>query len=534
MYKSRRGGCSLLAASLLSLAWFAPSAQAHQRHHHYLTYRHHPVARYASHSRHAGPERVQEAASNFAAIVVDGNSGRVLYARDADALRHPASITKVMTLYLLFAGLEKGRLRLDSRIPISEHAAVQAPTKLGLRPGETVSVENAIKAIVTLSANDIAVAVAEAIGGNEKTFAAMMTREAHALGMVHTHYVNASGLPNDEQITTAADLALLGRAIQERFPRYYHYFSTENFVYDGVVNRNHDHLLGRIEGVDGIKTGYTAASGFNLLTSVKRDGHFLIAVVLGGTTSAGRDRIMAGLIESEIGNGSTRHIAPMIAEVEREKGEPEMPIEAVADNPIRPAATSDLLPVASIAPTPTPRPAFVSSTPTPLDPTQLGSIRHVAYDGSTERPTTSTATPSMLRWVVGQQPAKSQDPGKSITKTEAIAPQGDLSQDSAELTEPQHPEVAMPSDEDRPAIARSGWMIQIGATDDAAAAATLLARAKAREPSALNDAEPFTEKVRKGDSTLYRARFARLDANDAEAACKSLKRSGFTCFATKN
>jgi D-alanyl-D-alanine carboxypeptidase len=542
MCKSRRGGRSLLVASLLSFAWFAPPAQAHQRHHHHhdLVYRHRPAGRYAFRSGHVHSDRaVRETASNFAAIVVDANSGRVLCERNADEPRHPASITKVMTLYLLFEQLEKGRLHLDSRIRISEHAAEQAPTKLGLDPGDTISVDNAIKAIVTLSANDIAVAVAEAIGGDEDAFAAMMTRKAHALGMINTHYANASGLPNDEQITTAADLALLGRAIQERFPRYYRYFSTETFVYDGIANRNHDHLLGRIEGVDGIKTGYTRASGFNLLTSVKRDGHFLVAVVLGGTTSASRDQIMAGLIQSEIGKSSIRHTASLIAEIEKEKrrGGPEQPV--VAANPAGPAATPDLLPVASIEPTPIPRPAFVSSTPMPLQPMplqpmQLGSTRHVAYDGSTERPTTSTATPSMLRWVVGAPAVKSREPEKFIAKAEMIEPQGDASRDSAELIPPQHPDVVTPSGESRPAIIRSGWMIQIGATDDAAAASALLARAKARGPSALNDAEPYTEKVQKGDATLYRARFAGLDADDAEAACKSLKRSGFECFATKN
>ncbi|MGH6817841.1 MAG: D-alanyl-D-alanine carboxypeptidase family protein [Methylovirgula sp.] len=448
-------------------------------------------------------------------------------------MRHPASITKVMTLYLLFEQLEKGRLHLDSRIPISAHAAAQPPTKLGLAPGETISVENAIKAIVTLSANDIAVAVAEDIGGDETTFAAMMTHEAHALGMFHTHYANASGLPNDAQITTAADLALLGRAIQERFPRYYHYFSTRAFVYDGVVHRNHNHLLGRIEGLDGIKTGYIHESGFNLLTSVKRDGHFLVAVVLGGTTAASRDRIMTSLIESEIDKGSTRRTAPMIAEVERERlraGDAEKPLEAGYETPFVPAAGP--FPVTPIAPTPIPRPAFVSSTPISPQPTQFEPMHHAAYDGSTERPTTSTTTPSMLRWVVGPPPAKDED-AKKFANTEAIETQGDQSSaKDVQRIGMESPNVG--ADPSNAVAARSGWMIQIGATDDAAAAAKLLARAKARGSSALDTAEPFTEKVQKGDQTLYRARFVGLDADDAQAACRSLRRSGFACFATKN
>ncbi|MBI3274531.1 MAG: D-alanyl-D-alanine carboxypeptidase, partial [Methylocystis sp.] len=228
----------------------------------------------------------------FAAIVVDGG-GRTLFARNEHELRHPASITKVMTLYLLFEQLENGNLRLDSPLTISAHAAAQAPSKLGLKPGATIDVENAVKAVVTKSANDIAAAIAENIGGDEDSFAEMMTRKAHALGMSHTHYANASGLPNDAQITTARDLAVLGTAIQDRFPRYYRYFSTHSFAYRGAVHRNHNHLLGRIDGVDGIKTGYTRASGFNLLTSVRRGKRHLIAVVLGGRTAATRDRIMA-------------------------------------------------------------------------------------------------------------------------------------------------------------------------------------------------------------------------------------------------
>jgi D-alanyl-D-alanine carboxypeptidase len=545
MSKRRMGVRSLLVSlslilSIASSAWSASPAEAYYRHHHHYYWR------FAFYPRHFRPTRAA-APSNFAAFVVDGNSGRILYTRDENELRHPASITKVMTLYLLFEQLEKGRLRLDSRLPISEHAAEQAPTKLGLRPGETIRVEDAIKAIVTLSANDMAVAVAEAIGGNEETFATMMTRKAHALGMSRTHYANASGLPNEEQITTAADLALLGRAIQERFPRYYRYFSTQAFVYDGRVNRNHNHLLGRIEGMDGIKTGYTRESGFNLLTSVKRDGHFIIAVVLGGPTAASRDRIMANLIETEIGKGSTRRTAPMIAEVAAEKGtlrgaEPTELAEPMTPDgrPIQlgPMAAADPLPVASITPMPVlrPRPAFVSASPVSLDTgetaARMAEMKRVALDGSTERPTTSTTTPSMLRLVVGPAASKGEDANAFVAKAEPQIAATENSDISAQ--ESQNSKTVSPSEPSRPAIARSGWMIQIGATDDPAQASDLLARAKAHGSRALGDAQPFTEKVQKGEETLYRARFAGLDAGDAQAACKSLRRSGFACFATKN
>ena len=248
-----------------------------------------------------------------ASIVVDGNSGAVLQASHPDALRHPASLTKIMTLYLLFERLEVGKIKLDSPLKVSEHASGQAPTKLGLKPGETIAVEDAIKAIVTKSANDAAVVVAENLGGDESNFAKLMTQKARALGMTRTTYINASGLPDDDQITTARDQALLGRLIQKRFPRYYKYFSTESFVYHGEVMRNHNHLLGSIEGVDGIKTGFTRASGFNVVTSVHRDGHYIVAVVMGGRSSLERDAHMRELISAQIEETALKRSAPAVA-----------------------------------------------------------------------------------------------------------------------------------------------------------------------------------------------------------------------------
>src|SRR4029077_132200 len=217
-----------------------------------------------------------------------------------------------MTLYLLFERLEVGKLHLNSLLKASEHASEQAPSKLGLRPGQTITVEDAIKSIVTKSANDAAVVVAENLGGDEENFAKLMTQQARALGMARTTYVNASGLPNDKQVTTARDQALLGRAIQERFSPYYKYFSTESFVYHGETMRNHNHLLGAVEGMDGIKTGYTRASGFNLVASVHRDGRRIVAVILGGKSSFERDVHMRRLISAHIQDAALRHTSPVI------------------------------------------------------------------------------------------------------------------------------------------------------------------------------------------------------------------------------
>src|SRR6188474_3675687 len=236
-------------------------------------------ARRYKHRRH---HVVRESYSpQFSSIIVDGNSGAVLSSNNPDAIRRPASLTKIMTLYLLFERLDAGKMKLDTEMEVSEHASEQAPTKLGLKPGQTIRVEDAIKGLVTRSANDASVVIAEAISGDEDDFAKLMTRKARALGMSKTVYRNANGLPNDEQVTTARDQATLGRAIQDRFPRYYRYFGTTTFVYKGNAIRNHNRLLGSVEGVDGIKTGYTRASGFNLVSSMRRGNRHLVGVVLG-------------------------------------------------------------------------------------------------------------------------------------------------------------------------------------------------------------------------------------------------------------
>ncbi len=245
-------------------------------------------------------------AAPYADIVVDANSGTVLHSTNPDAQRHPASLTKIMTLYLLFEQLEAGKLKLDSQLQVSKEAAGQMPTKLGLKPGSTLAVEDAIKGMVTRSANDPAVVVAEAIG--------LMTRKAQALGMSRTIYKNASGLPDSAQVTTARDQSTLGRAVQERFPRYYKYFSIRTFTFRGQSIGNHNHLLGRVEGVDGIKTGYVSASGFNLVTSVHRGNRYLVAVVMGGSSAGSRDAKMRDLISDKIAQASVKRTAPMVAE----------------------------------------------------------------------------------------------------------------------------------------------------------------------------------------------------------------------------
>lgn len=238
------------------------------------------------------------AAPRTSELIADAQTGRILHGMDIYSLRHPASLTKVMTLYLTFAALENGRLSMSTELPVSAHAAAQSPSKLGLETGSRISVRDAIMGVVVESANDAAVTLAEAIGGSESHFAQIMTAEARALGMKRTVYRNANGLPNPEQVTTAFDQAILTRAMMAHFPQYYSYFSTEEFTYAGITRRNHNHLMDRYDGMDGLKTGYINSSGFNLIASAKRGDTRLIGIVFGGRTAYRRDNRMAALLDA--------------------------------------------------------------------------------------------------------------------------------------------------------------------------------------------------------------------------------------------
>jgi len=231
-------------------------------------------------------------------IVVDYESGRVIHESNADRTTYPASLTKMMTLYMVFEAMEQNRLKLTERLPVSAYAAGRAPTKLGLAAGETIVLQHAILGVVTKSANDAAAVIAERIGGSEEQFAEMMTDRAHRLGMVDTTFRNASGLPHRSQVTTARDMAILSVALLRDFPQYYKFFSTDTFTYKGVTYNNHNHLKGRYEGMDGIKTGFINASGFNLAASVERNGRRLVAVVMGGASARSRDAFMENLLDA--------------------------------------------------------------------------------------------------------------------------------------------------------------------------------------------------------------------------------------------
>ena len=326
---------------------------------------------------------------SYASIVVDANSGAVMQATNADSPRHPASLTKIMTLYLLFERLEQGKVKLTTDLPVSAHAAVQAPSKLGLKPGESIRVETAIRAIVTKSANDVAVIVAEALGGDEPSFARMMTAKAQALGMSQTVYRNASGLPDDQQITTARDQAILGRAIQDRFPNYYQYFATRTFEYRGKSIRNHNHLLGAVDGLDGIKTGYIHDSGFNIVTSVRRANHHVVAVVFGGRTADARDARVRSLIDNNINIAAVKRTAPPVIEgretaVARRDSKDGKEDDRTGSAPVR---------VASAAQAPAPS-ATDAPAPGSTDPIKPVAVRTVAVHPGTVYTASLTPLPS--------------------------------------------------------------------------------------------------------------------------------------------
>lgn len=588
-------------------------------------YRH----RYARH--HVSHEARESYSPQFASIIVDGNSGAVLASNNPDGSRHPASLTKIMTLYLLFERLESGKMKLDTEMDVSEHASEQAPTKLGLRPGQTIKVEDAIKGLVTRSANDAAVVIAEAIGGDESDFAKMMTRKARALGMTRTVYRNASGLPDDDQVTTARDQSTLGRAIQDRFPRYYRYFSTSVFNYRGQSIRNHNHLIGSVEGVDGIKTGYTRASGFNLVSSMRRGNRHLVGVVLGGRSGGSRDAIMRNLLAENLEKAATTRTVAAITERNTADANTDMaeadaasrPTEMVqvngavtaaaaepamaalqAPRPAAPAKPSLMAAAAAALPQPPAKPeqarleqqarpepapftngviqtqpiAAIPGSAEPMKPVRVKTVQvkagpmklaaagpsqpatpitNAIPQGRAEAAETSNAVvaraettktemtkPEMPpqpanhgtgNGILGVLPAASvpSSPSQAAT-SQASSSQALAYADPAPRAQPQ---TVQQNGAIKPAaaVAHTGWIIQVGALESETEAKQRIDLARNQARGLLSKADPFTEPVVAKDSRkLYRARFAGLERDQAEAVCKTLKRADISCITVRN
>ena len=406
-------------------------------------------------------------------------------------------------------------------------AASMAPTKLGLKPGETLSVGDAIEGIITQSANDAAVVVAEALGGTETDFAKEMTAKAQALGMMHTRYHNASGLPDDAQITTARDQSVMARALHDRFPQYFHYFALRNFVYHGRLMRNHNHLLGRVDGVDGMKTGYIHASGFNIVTDLHRDGRHLVIAVFGGRTARVRDARVINLIDGNIKLAAVKRTAPMVAEgweraVAQAKPAPKQPESKVA------AAPPPQAPAAAAAPAPGStapiKPIPVKTvTVQQADTMHTASLAPLPSETRGLRPAPATANPPKITTVTTVH----SEPPPFAAKPPAERPSALTAQVASAGANPPVPRAVAQELAVRP---RGGWIIQVGAFDIEKDAKERLALAQSKAKAELSEASGFTEPVAKGDKTLYRARFAGLDKSQAETACKSLKRSEIPCM----
>ena len=504
----------------------------------------------------AGSVRAQD---KRAALIVDGNNGQVLYAAQADEPRYPASLTKMMTLYMAFEAIEQGRGSYTTRIRISQEAASQPPTKLDLDPGETITLIDAMKSLITKSANDMAVAIAEHFGGTEARFARMMTDKARLFGMSRTTFRNASGLPDPGQVTTARDMVRLALRLQDDFPQHYPLFSLRSFTYEGSSYRNHNNLLYRYQGTDGIKTGYTRASGFNLVSSVRRGGRHVVGAIFGGATAGRRDDSMQLLLSRALTQSSpykTRRSAPVLV--------------AAATPAVRPRAGAQPEPLTAFAPPREgPRPVMVpprprvastvrdagaawhasaaATTPTASQiaaPVPVPAIRpHVASGGPSDNGGASRfafRTPPAGA-LVQPQPAERM----ATAPQQAVArgnPPSSLQQQAAQISSgsagmappyavrgprPVEPASVVPA---APVGGGGGYEIQVGAYGNSGEAERALTSVRASAGELLRTSQSRTFAIAKDGRQVFRARFVGFDARSAASTCVEMRRRQIDCF----
>ncbi len=455
----------------------------------------------------------------FAGIVVDAKTGKVLYSEDPDGLRYPASLTKMMTLYLTFEALEARRISLDTAVPVSAHAASEPPSKLGVRPGGSITVDQAIRALVTRSANDMATALGEFVGGSEDRFAQMMTNKARALGMTRTTYRNANGLPNTAQMTTARDQARLGMALRQHFPQYYGYFSLRSFTYGRQVIGNHNRLVGTVKGVDGIKTGYTRAAGSNLATSAQLDGRSIVAVILGGRSSAARDATMRKLVAEYLPKASSRGGDSNLISQAPSAPVP-TPTAPVSSLPRVAAAASDARQTAAFdLPNSVPTPGARYNEPAaPVATAYMGesSQKRVASDALNSAMTAPPAAiPTPAPEYVPKRPGAGERSDLAKVQVDEVT--------TASTREPARPSAQL----------AEGWVIQIGASPNEKMAYELLQDAQDKGGKVLRSAKPFTIAFNSNGGQIYRARFGGFgDQKQAVDACNVLKKKGISCWAS--
>jgi len=423
-----------------------------------------------------------------ASIVIDANSDTVISQDNPDRLLHPASMSKLMTLYLTFEALEAGRISLQRTFPVSAHAESMSPTKLNLVAGQSIKVEDLILSMVTLSANDSAVVLAEGLGGSEDRFGQLMTRKAHQLGMVNTNFRNSNGLPDPAQISTARDMAILCRALIRKFPQYYHYFSVREFTYNGIEHSNHNHLMSRYEGMDGLKTGLTNASGFNLAASAVHGGRRLIGVVFGGTSAVQRDDYMAALLDA--GFAKSSNVAMTTA----------VPPPVPGHKPSELMNSSGAVTVAQVPP-PAPRPVRdVAPAAEPAGengvnlnaqrPKTIAELAAATGQGDVEVP--SDAKPAAKPKASGERVAMLVTPKSQREKAR-----------KAEVTE-------------------AHWGIQVGAYASREATEAAIKQAIKKVPNILKGAKVVVAALKQKHGTVYRGRLVGLEADDARKACRAL------------
>jgi D-alanyl-D-alanine carboxypeptidase len=475
-----------------------------------------------------------------ASMVVDANSGTVLHNRAGDEKVYPASLTKMMTIYMAFELIELGRLSYDSKIKMTQEGADAAPSKLDLEPGEELTVLNAIKALVTKSANDVAIALAMHIGGTEANFARLMTAKARELGMTSTTFRNASGLPDLEQTTTARDMITLGLRLQDDFPRHYRLFSTRSFSYGGKNYRNHNSLLTRYSGTDGIKTGYTRASGFNLVTSVRRDGKHLVAAVFGGDTARERNAKMQSLLNAAFAKASTKVTRKPALVARAPQPRAARPPVQVAEAPRAPEP-----PPPAAAPPPSARERDTAIAVARVRPVRIGSEPRGAR---LQRIELAPSAPPPVFAVAGaggsmpapRLPAATQAFPRFVPETGALQP-STLQAQAAQLetagSEPPAPRPVAALAPERPrapaARSRGPFEIQIGAFGDSAEAERRMAAARERAGGMLDPYRGVAVPVQSGASKLYRARFRGFDATAANDTCSRLRSLKIDCFVIK-
>lgn len=417
----------------------------------------------------------------YAGIVVDLENGEVLYAENADAQRYPASLTKMMTLYLTFEALENGELSINQPLPVSAQAAAMPATKLWLSAGSSIPVDTAIRALVVRSANDVAVVVGEALGGSEQQFSHLMTEKAHELGMSATTFRNASGLPDDQQVTSARDMLTLAVRVMQDFPQYYHYFGLQEFSYRGKQHTSHNRLVRDYPGADGLKTGFIRASGFNVATTAVHDNRRMAAVVMGGFSSSSRDTHMANLLDRSFNRASLRDQRTWLANTSFSR---EFMGFAGPDQPLSTPPTRQ----------PTPERTMLASVDaTTLSPAPASNVEEQLSRSVAQPQTAQTA------------PVPEADPLQAFIRREQIL--------AASAQAPG---------------ANAAWGIQVGAFSHAAQAEQLAQQAAQRLPT--NVGGRVAIDTLDGQSPVFRARVMALDEGRARHACQTLQAQGMDCM----